>query len=134
MGTSEQCSPPRRGLVWALAVDATARVYDISKLAIGGYTPEATQKRRAEVYIYLQAETNDVYFYFDSATGTTLDDTTKQTATTADAAYAGTYGAILEAGNPPLKLRINRATDKFICVKATSTAGVLRLWAGSDSE
>ena len=126
-------TPPRRGSVWAVAVDSTARVYDISKLALGGYTPEGSKARRNEVFLYLQAETNDVYFYFDSATGTALDDTAKQTATTADAAFAATYGAILEAGGPPLGLRIDRSIDKFIVLKATSTAGVLRMWAASEA-
>ncbi len=136
MGTygEEQCAPPRKGAVWAVAVDSTARAYDISKCALGGFTPEASQKRRAEVYLYLQAETNDVYFYFHTETDNTLLDTDKQTATTADLAFGATHGAIIEAGGPPLKLRINRALDKFLILKAASTAGVLRMWAGSESE
>lgn len=136
MGTfgQEQCAPPRKGAVWAVTVDSTARAYDISKAALGGFTPEARQGRRAEVYLYLQAETNDVYFYFHSATDNALDDTAKQTATTADLGFVATHAAILEAGNPPIKLRINRALDKFLILKATSTAGVLRMWAGSESE
>ncbi len=136
MGTYgiDECDPPRRGSVWVVTVDSTARAYDLSKVALGGFTPEATQKKRAEVYLWLQAETNDVYFYFSSATASDLSDTAAQAATSADLAFANTYGAILEAGNPPLKLRINRALDKFLILKAASTSGVLRMWAASDSE
>jgi hypothetical protein len=136
MGTfgQEQCAPPRKGAVWAVTVDSTARAYDISKAALGGFTPEATQSRRAEVYLYLQAETNDVFFYFHSATDTALSDTAAQAATAADLGFVATHCAILEAGSAPLKVRINRAVDKFLVVKAASTAGVLRMWAGSESE
>ncbi len=131
---NNQNAPPRKGAVWAVAVDNTARAYDISKAALGGYTPEGALKKRAEVYLYLQAETNDVYFYFHSATDSALDDAAKQTATAADLTFVATHAAILEAGNAPLKLRINRSLDKFIVVKAASTAGVLRMWASSESE
>lgn len=128
------CTPPRRGAVWAVTVDSTARAYNISATALGGYTPEASQKRRNEVVIYLQAETNDVYFYFDSATGSSLANGTTQAATAAELAFADAHCAVLKTGDPPLKVRINRALDKFIQVKAASTSGVLRMWAGSQGE
>lgn len=136
MGTygNDQCAPPRRGATWAVAVDSTARPYDISKCALGGYTPEAGNKKRAEVYLFLQAETNDVYFHFHTSGTNDLADTSTQTATAADLSFAAAYGAILEAGAPPLKVRINRNIDRFIVLKAASTAGVLRMWAASDSE
>lgn len=134
MGTygNDQCAPPRKGAVWAVTVDSTARAYDISKCALGGYTPEAG--KRAEVYVYLQAQTQDVFFFFDDATDSGLDDTAAQAATAADLAFVATHCAVLEAGNPPLKLRINRALDKFLIVKAASTSGILRMWAASESE
>lgn len=129
-----ECLPPRRGQVWAVTVDSTARAYDLSKIALGGYTPEAANTRRSNVVLYLQAETNDVYFYFDSATGNSLNDATTQAATPADVTMANAHGAVLEAGAPPLKVRIDRTLDKFIQLKAASTSGVLRMWAGSDGE
>lgn len=139
MGTTAEkqaaeCQPPRRGAVWAVTVDSTARAYELDTIALGAFTPEAAGTRSNHVVLYLQAETNDVYFYFDSATGNSLDDTAKQTATAAALAFANTYGAVLKAGNPPLKVRIDRALDKFIQVKAASTSGVLRMWAGSAGE
>lgn len=136
MGTFgvDQCAPPRKGAVWAVDVDSTARAYDISKAALGGFTPEASAGRRAEVYLYLQAQTNDVFFYFHSATDSALSDTAAQSAGAADLAFVATHAALLEAGSAPIKIRINRALDKFIVLKAASTAGVLRMWAGSESE
>lgn len=126
-------TPPRRGAVWAVTVDSTARAYDLSKIALGGYTPEASQKKRSNVVLYLQATTNDVFFYFDSATGNSLSDTAKQAAGAADVAFADTYCAVLKAGNPPMQVRIDRSIDRFIQVKATSTSGELRMWACSEN-
>lgn len=126
-------TPPRRLAVWAVAVDSTARAYDLSKITIGGYTPEASGKKRANVVLYLQAETNDVYFYFDSATGSALANATTQSAAAADVLMDTAHCAVLKAGNPPIQVRIDRTIDKFIQVKAASTAGVLRMWACSES-
>ncbi len=124
--------PPRRGAVWTLTVDSTARAYDISRLTLGTFVPSAANKTRANVVLMLQAETADVYFYFDSATGNSLSDTAKQAATPADAAFADTYCAILKAGSSEV-FRIDRTLDKFIQVKAASTSGVLRMWAYSEN-
>lgn len=126
--------PPRRGAVWAVAVDSTARAYDMTKLAFAGATTDAVAAKPQHVFLYLQAETNDVYFYFDNVTGTALADTGKQAATAGAVVFDDSYAAVLKAGNPPLRVRINRAQDKFIQLKATSTAGVLRMWASSGSE
>lgn len=126
--------PPRRGSVWAVAVDSTARAYDMTALNLAGVAPEAAGTRPMDVFLYLQAETNDVYFYFDSVTGSALDNTAAQAASAAAVAYANTYAVVLKAGNPPLRVRINRSIDKFIQVKAAAAAGVLRMWASSNSE
>lgn len=125
-------TPPRRGAVLAIDVDSTARAYDITALDLGGYTPEADHERRNEVVLYLQADTNNVFFYFHSATTSDLSDTAKVTAGAA-ATFANTYAAVLKTSDPPLKLRINRNLDRFLVVKAASTAGVLRVWAGSEA-
>lgn len=127
--------PPRRGAVWAVTVDSTARAYDLSALALGGAAaPEAAGTRPTHVFLCLQAETNDVYYYFDSATGTALSDTAVQAAASAAVTFANTYGAILEAGGAPTWVRIDRSLDKFLILKAASTSGVLRMWACSASE
>lgn len=123
--------PPRRGSILAITVDSTARPYDLTGLAIGqAEAPEQDINRRLETFLMLQAETNDVYFYFDSATGSSLADGTTIGAGSA-LAYASAYCAVLKAGNQPLKVRIDRAIDKFIILKAASTSGVLRMWVAS---
>ncbi len=124
--------PPRRGAVWALTTDATARAYDLTAVAFGGSpAPEAAATRPQHVDLWLQAETNDVYFYFDSATGTALNNATAQAAAAGALAFADAHCAVLKAGNAPFKVRIERSLDKFIQVKSTA-GGVLRMWACSE--
>lgn len=139
-------APPRRGEVIALEVDSTCRAYDMKSLALGGYTPKESQRDPKYTVLWLQAETNDVYFYFasgpvsaDAAAGTAavittdvddIDNTAKVTAGAA-LAFANTYAGVLKAGNGPLPVRINRGVDRFLVVKAASTSGVLRFWAAS---
>ncbi len=125
-------TPPRRGQVWAVTVDGTARAYDLSKIALGAgaIAPEKSGQKRQCVVLYLQAETADVYFYFDSLTGNSLADGTKQAAAAADVLMADAHCAVLKFGNPPIQVRIDRTIDKFIQVK--SSGGVLRMWACSE--
>lgn len=141
MGAEHQyaeSAPPRRGAVIALEVDSTARAYDMIALDLGGFTPKESQNEQSHVVLYMQAETNDVYFYFAAGavgTGATTDvddvDNTAKVAAGAALTYANTYAAILEAGGPPIRIRIDRGQDRFLVVKAASTAGVLRFWAAS---
>ena len=143
MGAMEQiseCAPPRRGAVLALEVDSTARAYDMLSLALGGFTPTDAQKLQSHVVLWLQAEANDVYFYFASGEAgavvtTDVDDVddTAEIAAGGSLAFADTYCAVLKAGNGPLPIRIDRSQDRFLVVKAASTSGVLRLWAASAS-
>lgn len=143
---ASEYAPPRRGAVIALEVDSTCRAYDLKGLALGGYTPKESQRDAKSVVLWLQAETNDVYFYFaegavsaDPATSETavattdvddIDNTAKVSAGSA-LAFANTYAGVLKAGNGPLPVRINRGVDRFLVVKAASTAGLLRFWAAS---
>jgi hypothetical protein len=136
-----QCMPPRRGAVIALTVDSTVRAYDLVALALGGFTPAEAQNDARHVMLWMQAETNDVYFYFapgevGAVVTTDVDDIDNAAAVSAGSAlaFANTYGAVLEAGAAPLPIRINRAVDRFLVVKAASTSGVLRFWAASASE
>jgi hypothetical protein len=124
--------PPRKSNTWAVTVDSTARAYDISKLAIGGFTPEASLAKRQQVVLYMQAQTNDVFFYFHSATDSALSDTAAQSAGAADAAFVATHCAVIKAGSAEV-FRIDRTIDKFLVVKAASTSGILRVWAYSES-
>lgn len=140
MGAVEQASEmmaPRRGAVIALAVDTTCRAYDLKALALGGVTPNEAGRNPIHVTLWMQAETEDVYFYFaDGEVGTTattdvddIDVTAKITAGD-PITFANTYGARLVANNGPLPVRINRAVDRFLVVRGDATA-ILRFWAAS---
>jgi len=125
---------PRRGAVVCLEVDSTARPYDLSTLNIGGNAaPEAGLSQRKEVCIWMQAQTHDVFFYFHTATANDLSDTAKISAGGA-MAFDNAYGATLKVGNPPILVRIDRKLDRWLVVKAASTAGLLRVWAASDED
>lgn len=134
-----QCLPPRRGTVVALAVDSTARPYDLSTLIFditqwdGSGAPEGSLKGRKQVVLFMQAETNDVYFAFSPTSQNDLNDTSKISAGSAMAASTA-YGGMLKAGTGPFQFTIDRFQDRWLIVKAASTAGVLRFWAGSDEE
>lgn len=130
---AHQLVPPRRGSVWAVTVDSTARAYNIGTLTLGGFTPDGSGAQRSNVCLALQAETADIFFFFDSATGSGLDDTAAQAAGAGTATLADTHAIILKAGNPPIMLNIQRNVDKFIQVKAASTSGILRMWVVSES-
>jgi hypothetical protein len=130
---SAELRPPRRGTVWAVSVDSTARVYDLSALDLGndGDAPNGAGDRPRTVDICLQCETADVYFYFSSASATNLDNTAAQAATSAAAAAQTTHGAVLKSGNMQAGYRINRTTDRYLVVKTASGTATLRLWAAS---
>ncbi|HEY6921282.1 MAG TPA: hypothetical protein VI390_06740 [Methyloceanibacter sp.] len=123
----DNVTPPRRGSIVALTVDSTARPYDITALAFGStYRPGI---KGDYVYLTLTAETNAVYYQFNSATANDLDDTAKVSAG-GTLAFATTHAALLPAGQT-IRLRIQRDVDKWIIVKAASTSGVLRMHASS---
>jgi len=133
-------NPPRRGAVIALAVDSTARGYDVGLIDLGGVTPQQDVKRRHEVIVWLQAESNDVYFYF--ADGTAPDvapaavagvDNTAALAAGTPLAYDNAYCGVLKAGMPPLPFSIDRSIDRFIVVKTAASTATIRFWAGSTS-
>jgi hypothetical protein len=135
---SLEYAPPRRGGVIALTVDSTCRAYDMLTLAIAGHTPANAQREQVKVTLWLQAETNDVYFYFASGEAgavvtTDVDDIDNTAAVAAGGslAYANTYAGVIKAGNGPLPITIDRSIDRFLVVKAASASGVLRFWAAS---
>jgi hypothetical protein len=140
MGAQDQfaeCMAPRRGAVFAVEVDTTCRAYDLKALELGGYTPTESGRNPVHVTLWMQAETEDVYFYFadgevGTVAGTDVDDidTTAKLAAGSAIASANTYGARLVANNGPLPIRINRAVDRFLVVRGDAAA-ILRFWAAS---
>jgi hypothetical protein len=128
--------PPRRGAVKALTVDSTARSYNIIKLALGDYTPDGTASVPAEVDVWFQADTNDVFIHFRNDSGAADLDNAGVAAADGAAmtSYTNTHGAVLEAGESPICFRLNRGVDKYMVVKAASTSGTLRFWAASGTD
>lgn len=126
---ADNIRPPRKSHIIALAVDATARAYDLSSLEMGGKNFNAGASLRDAIYLTLEAETADIYYYFDTATSSTLDDTAKVSAG-GSLAYATTY-AMRIPQNDTRDVRIERSTDKFLVVKTATGTATLRFYASS---
>ena len=127
-GQSDNIVPPRLGKIVAQAVDATARPYDLTALALGAaFHNDGTDEY---IYVDLHAEGNDIYFQFNSATSAVLDDTIA-VAAGGTMAFANTSPMRLVAGTT-FPMRIQRNVDKFLILKckAAQTA-TLRMYASS---
>ncbi len=123
-------TPPRRGATIALGVDATARAYDMNALALGGFTPNDANSIQSFVYLTLQADGGDVFFYFTDATHADLDDGAQITAGTA-LSFANTHCAKIKA-DALHEVRINRHVDRWLVVKCSSGTATLRFWPSSE--
>lgn len=121
--------PPRRGAVLAIAVDTTARAYDITTIDLGDVYKAA---HGDEVYLTLQADGAKVYYHFKETTGGTGLDNTAAVAAGGTIAFADTYGAFVGDGER-VQERITRNLDKFLVVKTASGTATLRIWASSHS-
>jgi len=124
-------TPPRRGDTLALAVDATARAYDMGSLSIGGYTPDAGLSRKCEVIVTLQARGARVFFHTSSTNAASLDDTAA-VAAGGTLAYANTYGAWIEDGGQ-VSLTFDRRKDRYLVVKTASGTATLGIWGSSEA-
>ncbi len=133
---SDNIVPPRMGSVWVQTVDATARPYNIELLPFGGKAI-TTPNQSDHIYLTMLAETNDVFYFFDSATGSSLSDTATNAAGTPLTATTMSGSAAMCSRLPvgvPVAVRIDRRTDKWIQLKTASTGGVVRIWASSQPE
>lgn len=126
---SARITPPRKGSVFAITLDATARAYDITGLDIGGFTPSQDADKRSEVMLTIQAMAADCYFYFHSATDTAMDKTAAVAASAATAAYVATHCFVVPQ-NQERTYTIDRSIDKFLVVQG-SGAGIVRISATS---
>lgn len=118
--------PPRRGAILAITLDATARPYNLTLLTMGGVAYNAALAQH--IYLTLQAETANCWYFFHSATDSALDKTAA-IAAGATAGYANTHAAYLPAGQS-VSHRIKLNVDKWIEVQG-SGAGILRIFASS---
>lgn len=123
--------PPRRGEVVALAVDATARAYSLTSLALAGVTPEASGLSRAEVYVTVQAVTADVWLYFNEGTASDLDPAAAVSAGSTFA-FASTYGWRVPSGTEQ-SFRLDRGRDTHLVCRTSSGTATLLFRASSNS-
>lgn len=124
------------GKIWVQTVDSTARPYQIALMPFGGKAI-VNAAQADHIYLTMLAETNDVFYYFDSATGSSLSDTAANTAGVAVSATTmsavATYCAKLPAGIP-VNVRIERSVDKWLQLKTASAGATVRIWASSGPE
>ena len=131
-GQAANVRPPRHGACLALTVDTTARAYDLTTLALGtALAPDQGVTHSRNVFITMHAETADIYYHFSDAADTDLNEATVISAG-GTLAFNDAYGAVLSTGQD-VAMRLNRTVDKYLVVKAGSSA-TLRIWASSDSE
>lgn len=133
---SDNILPPRRGAIWVQTVDATARPYQISLMPFGGKAI-TSPNQSDHIYLTLLCETSDVYYFFDSATGSALLDTTANAAAAAVSATtmsASTAMCARLVAGVPTNVRIERCLDQWLQIKTASGAATLRVWASSQPE
>lgn len=121
--------------VWVQAVDGTARPYNIALLPLGGRAA-TNPNQRDHIYVTMQAQTADIFFYFSNATSSVLDDTAINAVGVAltGSTMANTMPYRLIAGSS-IDLRIERSLDTWIILKcAGASTATLRLYASSQGE
>jgi hypothetical protein len=133
MGAEQQAAnvtPPRRGAVLAIGVSTSAEAYDITGIALGGYTPNGANILQSYVYLTLHAEDGEVFYYFSSTNDEDITATDKITAGAA-IAFDNKYAARL-AENQEVSVRINRAVDKYLVLRTNTGTPICRVWASSE--
>lgn len=119
--------PPRRGNGFALTVDGTVRVYDISSIAFSGSTTFKGSADKGQ-YLTLHADGGDIYFRFQSVSTADM--------VTATVISAGGTIALSDAFAQKLPsgafadVRIDRLEDKYLSVTGS---GTLRVHASSQA-
>lgn len=121
---------PFKGDIIALSVDSTGRAYSLAGLSLGGFTPDGSNVRPSHVFLYLQAQTSDVFVQFAGDNTVTLDNTAV-IAVGGTLAFGNTYCVYVPAG-ATVKCRISRKRATYLHVKTASAGATLRMWAPSE--
>lgn len=116
---SDYILPPRKGLLSAIAVTSTSAPYE---MATYGQTAYASGANYEPHYWNFQADGNDVYIAFSTAT-LTVDNT-------AAGALAATICAKIPNGTT-LQCMLNPASDIWFAIKTASGTATLRIWRSS---
>lgn len=113
--------PPRRGQGFALTVDGTVRVYDISTLAWGGVTFDQTARDKG-LFLTLHAQGGDIFFRFQSGTDTDMNSATVISAGGTITLQASFCQRLAQDGYADIK--IERVEDKYLSVSGSGTLRV----------
>lgn len=122
---ADRITPPRR--IWAQAVDATSRAYDLTGLTVHGH--RWCSGESDSVWVTIQAETADVFCAFDDVSRTL--DASITVAAGGTPAYADTSCIRIPAGSERA-FEIRRATHKFLMLLG-STTGIARIYFSSEN-
>lgn len=123
--------PPRVGQVIALAIDATARAYDITVLSFNGEPWHAVPAQQVYLTLRNDSAATNIYYQFGATNTASLDPAAAVTAGVA-LAYANTYGDFIPPGGV-VNVRIHRDQDKFLVVRTATGTSTLRFYASSES-
>jgi hypothetical protein len=122
--------PARRGQGVAIAVDATARPYDITGINWNSVKYNA-DSQNSWLYLDLQNDgTSTIYYYFDTVTSSDMAEGTIQAAGATLAQVNAVPKAIPTGVTVPV--RIKRDVDKWLVLKSSATS-TLRIFPSSDS-
>ena len=125
--------PPTADEGIAVAVDTTARAYDLTTLQLGGYKPDKSNGLAKVAPVNLHAEGGDIYIRFAS------DNVAAGMIPTAIVAVGGTLApnagwcARIPSGST-VPADIIRSKHKFVHIMTSTGTATLRMWAYAASE
>lgn len=136
MGVAEHqaanVAPPRRGETFDLAVDATARSYDLRPLNLAGYIANDKLDPK-HVFLSLQAVDGDVWIQFSPEDPTVPELNPATVITAGDPLVSNNEQGYRIPQNAELQARINRAIDRFMIVRTTMGTATLSFYASSET-
>lgn len=121
--------PPRKGQVLVFNVDANARSYNLQAVLLAGFKDNSVNNQPQFMYVTLEADAGDVYFVFANDNTPTLDPATA-IALGGAVVLSNTYCFRIPQ-NQERHVRINRNVDKFLHIRTSVGAAVLRFYASS---
>jgi len=121
--------PPRRGSGFALTVDNTVRVYDISGLAWGGRSADTSGYGNGLYLTLCNDGTVDMYVRFQSVSTADMNSATVVSAG-GTIALSNAFAAKLPAG-AFADVRIDVSEDLYLSAVTASGSGTLRVHASS---
>jgi hypothetical protein len=126
-------TPPRRGAVYAITLDNTAREYDLDASAFGGIAQTGHAGQESHVCLRFESVGTITYLYFSDVHDATPD---LNDATVIAAGGALAFDTEMCGIIPSGQYRdfwIDRNRDRYLTIKGAA-AGTLRVWAVSEAQ